>query len=378
LNSHLPHSTDMKAAVLFVTLAICGAVCQTAAVHNDQINAGQGAFGAAESKDPSAYYWAGYSHHGIHESMLKDKARTDAYRDAILQNPHLFKDKVVLDVGCGSGILSLFAAKAGAKQVIGIDASEFAHQAQQIVKDNKYDHIITIIKGKAEEIELPVAKVDIIISEWMGYGLLFEAMLNTVLFARDKWLAPGGIMMPDKASLFLGAIEDQDYIDDKVTFWENVYGFNMSSVKPQVLHEPLVESVNKNAVVGIPKKIVTIDIQTVKVEELKYVDIPFAMKARRSDYIHAWMLYFDVEFTFCHKNVRLSTGPHDTWTHWYQALFYLEKPLAVKKGEIINGTFSCMYGEKNPRDLDVSISHQFTGSVPASGSKRYLLAASSL
>ena len=48
--------------------------------------------------------------------------------------------------------------------------------------------VVTVLKGKIEEIELPVAKVDIIISEWMGYFLLFENMLNTVLYARDKWL----------------------------------------------------------------------------------------------------------------------------------------------------------------------------------------------
>lgn len=48
--------------------------------------------------------------------------------------------------------------------------------------------VITVLKGKIEEIELPVAKVDIIISEWMGYFLLFENMLNTVLYTRDKWL----------------------------------------------------------------------------------------------------------------------------------------------------------------------------------------------
>lgn len=47
---------------------------------------------------------------------------------------------------------------------------------------------ITMIKGKVEEVELPVEKVDIIISEWMGYALLYESMLDCVIFARDKWL----------------------------------------------------------------------------------------------------------------------------------------------------------------------------------------------
>ena len=48
--------------------------------------------------------------------------------------------------------------------------------------------VVTLIKGKVEEVELPVDKVDIILSEWMGYCLFYESMLNTVLYARDKWL----------------------------------------------------------------------------------------------------------------------------------------------------------------------------------------------
>merc|ERR1711874_810145 len=142
------------------------------------------------SKD---YYFDSYAHFGIHEEMLKDEVRTLTYRNSMWHNKHLFKGKVVLDVGCGTGILSMFAAKAGAKMVIGVDMSSIVDHAKQIVKDNKLDDVVTIIRGKVEEISLPegVDKVDIIISEWMGYCLFYESMLDTVLYARDKWLAPG-------------------------------------------------------------------------------------------------------------------------------------------------------------------------------------------
>ena len=113
-------------------------------------------------------------------------------------NKHLFKNKVVLDVGCGTGILSMFAAKAGAAKVIGVDMSSIVDYAKKIVADNGLSDIVTIIRGKVEEIELPVPKVDIIISEWMGYCLFYESMLDTVLYARDKWLVEGGLMFPDK------------------------------------------------------------------------------------------------------------------------------------------------------------------------------------
>jgi protein arginine N-methyltransferase 1 len=67
------------------------------------------------------------------------------------------------------------------------------------------------LKGKLEEIELPVDKVDIIISEWMGYFLLYESMLDCVLIARDKYLKPDGLLFPDKATLYLATIEDEEY-----------------------------------------------------------------------------------------------------------------------------------------------------------------------
>jgi len=79
----------------------------------------------------------------------------------------------------------MFAARAGAKCLIGIECASIIDQACQNIKANGFERVITLIKGKVEEVELSVRKIDIIISEWMGYFLLYESMLDTVIFARD-------------------------------------------------------------------------------------------------------------------------------------------------------------------------------------------------
>lgn len=109
-----------------------------------------------------------------------------------------------------------FAAKAGAKHVIGVDMSTIIIKAREIVEVNGLSDKITLLQGKMEEVELPFPKVDIIVSEWMGYFLLYESMLDTVLYARDKYLVPGGLIFPDKATLFVAGIEDGDYKEEKI------------------------------------------------------------------------------------------------------------------------------------------------------------------
>jgi protein arginine N-methyltransferase 1 len=100
----------------------------------------------------SDYYFDGYSHFNIHEEMLKDKVRTNAYMKAILDNRDLFKGKIVLDVGSGTGILSIFAAKAGAKHVYAIEKAGIYLHSIKIIEENGLSDKITVVNGKVEEI----------------------------------------------------------------------------------------------------------------------------------------------------------------------------------------------------------------------------------
>lgn len=318
--------------------------------------------GTEKSNDMTSkdYYFDSYAHFGIHEEMLKDSVRTDSYKNAIMKNSHLFKDKVVLDVGCGTGILSMFAAKAGAKLVIGVDMSNIIDQAKVIVKDNGFEGKIVLLKGKMEEVELPVPKVDIIISEWMGYFLLYESMLQTVLYARDRYLSPNGLIFPDKATMHLAAIEDAEYKEEKINFWDNVYGFNYSSIKSLALHEALVDWVNGDKVVTDVAMFKSLDLYTCTEEDLTF-SVPFTLNAKCDDYAHAFVSWFDIEFSAGPKPIRFSTGPFSKDTHWRQTVFYVNDTMAMAQDEKISGTISVAPNKSNKRDLDVSISFNLDG-----------------
>ena len=324
----------------FFSLSLCVCVCVTR--------------GSVEMS--SDYYFDSYSHFGIHEEMLKDTVRSISYKRAIMQNKHLFDGKVVLDIGCGTGILSMFAASAGAKLVIGVEMSSIIESARQIIQENGFEGRIVLLQGKMEEVQLPVPKVDIIISEWMGYFLLYESMLDTVLYARDRYLKEGGLVFPNRATMFLTGIEDAQYRYEKNDYWNNVYGFSMSCMADWAISEPLVDVVEEKAVLADDVVIKEIDILTISKEDLAF-ESEFELRVTRQDTMHAFIGYFDISFPSDKTAVSFSTGPHAKYTHWKQTVFYLQQPIQLEKGDLVKGTISVKPNDRNHRELDIQISH---------------------
>jgi type I protein arginine methyltransferase len=263
--------------------------------------------------------------------------------------------------------------------------SSIIDKAKEIVAANGMSNTITLLQGKMEEVDMPLqhmpgGKVDIIISEWMGYFLLYESMLDTVLYARDRYLSTGGKMFPDKATIYMAAIEDGEYKDDKIgcefagftttsstdifSVWDNVYGFNFSPMKENALTEPLVDTVEIKALVTDPCPVLTLDLNTVTTADLAF-RVPFSLRARRNDFIHALIAWFDIEFTACHKPIRFSTGPHTKYTHWKQTVFYLREVLTVEEGENLYGELENKPNARNKRDLDIKIAYELECSDPS-------------
>jgi protein arginine N-methyltransferase 1 len=229
-----------------------------------------------------------------------------------------------------------------------------------VVKENGLEDRITIIKGKMEEIELPVKKVDIIISEWMGYFLLYEAMLNTVLYARDKYLASDGLILPDRVTLNMVGIQDKVYKEEKYGFWNDIYGYNMQCIKEAALGEPLVEMTDPKGIVTNTCTFFEADLYTIKVEDLTFAN-KFKLVINKDDTIDALVCWFDTEFSRMKNSITLSTSPYLGYTHWKQTIFYLSTPISMLKDEVLEGSIAVKKSLVHPRSLDIVITHKHIG-----------------
>lgn len=124
-------------------------------------------------------------------------------------------------MGCGSGILSLFSSEAGANKIFAVDHSEIIYCAIEIALRNNIKNV-EFLKGRLENMSIPLAagqSIDIIVSEWMGYFLLFEGMLDSVIHARDKYLKPGGLLLPNRCTINLVGYADEVRHTEYINFW---------------------------------------------------------------------------------------------------------------------------------------------------------------
>ncbi|KAK9682146.1 hypothetical protein RND81_10G053500 [Saponaria officinalis] len=329
---------------------------------------------ASEIKKVNEGYFGSYSSFGIHREMLSDKIRTDAYQQAIMKNPTLLNGAAVLDVGCGTGILSLFAAKAGASRVIAVDASEkMASVATKIAKDNgllcgentergngQPAGVIEVVHGMIEDLDKSILiephSIDILVSEWMGYCLLYETMLSSVLYARDRWLKPGGAILPDTATMFAAGFGRGC---TSLPFWENVYGFNMSSVGNELVKDaaefPIVDVVDSNDIITETAVLKNFDLATMTAEMMDFTSSielqSKSCKTTKPTWCYGIVLWFDTGFTsrFCKEMpANLSTSPYIPKTHWSQTILTFKEPVLLSSSETCNvnscaliGTDSC-------------------------------------
>ncbi|URE37165.1 Protein arginine n-methyltransferase [Musa troglodytarum] len=316
-------------------------------------------------------YFRAYSHIGVHEEMLKDRVRTETYRAAIMRYQHLISDKVVLDVGCGTGILAIFCAFAGARRVYAVDASEIAVQASEVVKENNLSDKVTVLLGRVEDVSID-EKVDVIVSEWMGYILLYE--------------------------LYMAPVTHADRYRESIDFWRDVYGINMSAMLPLAkqcaFEEPCIETISGENVLTWPILVKEVDCYTVTIQELESVTAKFSFSSMLRAPLHGFAFWFDVVFNGpanyssnhhlqpplgslvdqqshgssqskkrikSDEGIVLSTAPEDAPTHWQQTLLYLYDPIELQQDQKIEGSVTLSQSKENARFLNIHLEYSSGG-----------------
>lgn len=321
-----------------------------------------------------AAYFDSYSSMGIHREMLADAPRTVAYRDALEKNPTTLRGAAVLDVGAGTGVLSMFAARAGAKAVVAVEASEaMAGLARANAAANGIS--ITVAHARVEELlSLPglpdgQTQVDVIVSEWMGYALFFECMLDAVLTARDRFLRPGGALLPDAVSVHVAGVSE---VACDLGFWKDVQGLDLAPCAAAA------RAARRSAGAVLPVNGATLLTKAATVHELDLMvasagdaafSTEFEVAATARGAVAAVALWFDARFTarVCPDYpVTLSTAPTAPQTHWHQAVLELEEAIDVSPGgeggaaTLLRGRVSLARAPSH-RGVDVSLEVEGVG-----------------
>lgn len=164
-----------------------------------------------------------------HRSMAFDETRNRAYEAAIQRV--VTRDSVVLDLGAGLGIHGLMAARAGARRVFLIEPESVVHSALDVARRNGFGDRIEAFQGRLEDVTLP-EKVDVIISVFTGNLLYSEDLLPSLYLARDRWLKPGGHLIPDRAELMLAPVAAGKLHAEEIQVWSEPHrGYDYSSLR---------------------------------------------------------------------------------------------------------------------------------------------------
>jgi len=256
-----------------------------------------------------------YAEFEVHRTMIRDRIRTEAFKRAI--ESVVRPGDVVLDFGAGSGILSIFAARAGAARVYAVEQTTMAVLAQELAATNGVGEIVSVIQGDVLDIE-PPERVDVIVSEWLGGFGIDEGMLVPLITARDRWLKPGGTMIPNSVTAWAALVHDR-YLGDMVDFLrDNPYDVDLEDLVEKTLNEIHYSGSFRHLATADegsqPGRLWTTDTELITLDEAAAPhEAEILLAVQDGGTANALALWFDAELS---PGISLSVGPGDPPTHW--------------------------------------------------------------
>lgn len=263
----------------------------------------------------------------IHKLMLADNIRTHKYCQAISNN--INSESTLLDLGSGSGILSMASAKAGAKIVYAVERTRSAELSKKIIADNGLANKIHVINADSKSVLVP-EKVDILVSEWMGIHVFQENMIFDLIDMRDNYLRKDGKMIPEKVSLFLAPLRVNPLFNDEIHRWKNpVEGFSFEEIFFLSLNDTYICQTLPEMLASEGFCALDLDLCTVNKKELQTIEMTAEFPFSSHDEINGICGWFAAQLA---DDIALDTGPFSTPTHWKQIVYPFYPKIEVSAG----------------------------------------------
>jgi SAM-dependent methyltransferase len=265
-----------------------------------------------------------------HYKYLADEVRLSAYERAI--NATVKRGDVVLDLGSGTGILGLFACRAGAAQVYSIEVGSIIGLAREICRVNGFRDRVTYLRGWSTELELP-RKVDVVIADQIGNLGLNVGLVQFFKDARERFLKPGGKLIPACVDLFVAPMECPELFEH-VEFWSNPKsGFNLEPVHLIAMNSVQLSEFRHGQVLGAPVLLTTVNLSGPEKDGV-HADLAFTIE--RDAVLHGFGSWFSAQLS---QDVTITNSPLDANPMRRRHLFLpVPQPVRVSKNDRVEVT----------------------------------------
>ena len=267
----------------------------------------------------------------LHLDMLSDETRMQTYIEAIKST--VKPTDTVVDIGTGSGVLAMIAAKSGAKKVVGIDYSDIIDYAQKIKDLNCPDLDIQFIKRNILNQRLPEISADLIICELFGNFAIDESIVEILTTVKRHFLKPDGRIIPESFELMVAPVQCTKAYRDIANWRRIIHGLNFTPLQERAYN--CVYHINNEPVRLLAEPCSLTQIELLTVETLP-MNLQAEFSFNKNGTIHGIAGWFRSQLTIDHL---IDSGPEAAHTHWGQVMFPIGDPVKIEENGTLNMTF---------------------------------------
>jgi len=278
-----------------------------------------------------------YSLH-FYGQMLADAPRMDAYGAALHQV--IKPDSVVMDLGCGPGVFALLACKLGARRVYAVEPNNVMGLAREAAVANGFADRIEFFEKLSTEITLP-EPATIIVSDLRGVLPFFEQNIQSIIDARTRLLARGGVLISRHDILWAAVVEAPEQYAELVNPWQNQFDLDLSAGTRFITNNWRKTHIKPDQFLAEPVCWNTIDYYEVDDRDARG---EISWRAARNGTAHGFAVWFDSELV---DDIRFSNHPAAPRMIYGQGFFPFSQPVEVSEGDRIELKLTAKFVQDN-------------------------------